>query len=136
MRIREIALPRDPACPVCGDHPTIHELIAYDRVCETQTTGSNMTVEELLKWRADGTPHFLVDVREPSEYAVSQIDGALLIPLGTLQDQLDKLPTDRPIVVHCRSGARSARAVAVLRAEGYDAHNLVGGILAWAEHVK
>jgi adenylyltransferase/sulfurtransferase len=136
MRVREIRLARDPACPVCGDQPTIRELVAYGRVCETQKTGTDMTVDELLKWRADGTPHFLVDVREPSEYAVSQIDGALLIPLGTLQDQLDKLPKDRPIVVHCRSGARSARAVAVLRAEGYDAHNLVGGILAWADQVK
>ena len=60
----------------------------------------------------------------------------MLIPLGTLPDRLSEIPKDRPVVVHCRSGARSARAVAMLRAEGYDAHNLVGGILAWAERAK
>jgi adenylyltransferase/sulfurtransferase len=136
MRFREIALPRDPACPVCGDHPTIRALVAYDDACESQPTGTLMTVDELLQWRADGTPHTLVDVREASEHAVSNIDGAILIPLGTLQDHLDQLPVDRPIVVHCKSGGRSARAVAILRAGGYDAHNLVGGMLAWAEKVK
>ena len=92
-----------------------------------------MTVEELKQWRANGTPHLLVDVREPSEHAQSHIEGALLIPLGTLQDNLDKLPADQPVVVHCKSGGRSARAVAMLKAEGFDAHNLVGGIIAWDE---
>jgi adenylyltransferase/sulfurtransferase len=132
-RMREIGLPRDPACPVCGDAPTIRSLVAYDQICESHPAGTNMTVGELKQWRANGTPHFLVDVREPSEHAQSHIEGALLIPLGTLQDNLDKLPADQPIVVHCKSGGRSARAVAVLKAEGFDAHNLVGGILAWSE---
>jgi sulfur-carrier protein adenylyltransferase/sulfurtransferase len=135
-RVREIALARDPACPVCGDAPSIRELVAYDEVCETGTVETTMTVDELLKWRAEGTPHFLIDVREPSEHAASHIDGALLVPLATVPDALDKIPTDRPVVVHCRSGARSARAVAILRAEGFDAHNLEGGILAWADRVK
>ena len=132
MRIREIALPRDPACPVCGDRPSIRELVAIEsRACATQGMTPDMTVEELKKWRADGTPHVLIDVREPSEHAMASIEGAVLIPLGTLQDRLSEVPTDRPVVVHCRSGARSARAVAMLRAEGINAHNLVGGILAW-----
>jgi len=134
MRVREIALPRDPGCPVCGDAPTLRELTAYNRACGAQTAEMTaMTVDELKKWRADGTPHVLIDVREPSEHAVSRIDGAILIPLGTLADRLDQIPADLPVVVHCRSGARSARAVAMLRAEGFDAHNLVGGILAWDE---
>ena len=132
-RVREITLPRDPACPVCGDQPTIRELIAYDRTCDFSVGGIDMTVDELKQWRANGTPHFLVDVREPSEHAQAHIDGAILIPLGTLQDNLDKLPADQPVVVHCKSGGRSARAVAMLKAEGFDAHNLVGGIIAWAD---
>jgi molybdopterin/thiamine biosynthesis adenylyltransferase/rhodanese-related sulfurtransferase len=135
-RVREIGLPRDPACPVCGDHPTIRDLRAYAHACEPGATGTHMTVEELMEWRARGTPHFLIDVREPAEHAAARIDGALLIPLGTLRDELGRLPTDRPIVVHCKSGARSANAVAILRAEGFDAHNLVGGILAWAEKAR
>jgi adenylyltransferase/sulfurtransferase len=132
-RVREITLPRDPSCPVCGDSPTIRELIAYDRTCDPSSGGIDMTVDELKQWRADGTKHLLVDVREPSEHAQAHIDGALLIPLGTLQDNLDKLPADQPIVVHCKSGGRSARAVAMLKAEGFDAHNLVGGMIAWSE---
>src|SRR5262245_10674427 len=130
-RMREIGLARDPACPVCGDQPTIRSLVAYDQICESHPVGTTMTVDELKQWRANGTPHLLVDVREPSEYAQTSIEGALLIPLGTLQDNLDKLPADQPIVVHCKSGGRSARAVAVLKAEGFDAHNLEGGITAW-----
>jgi len=135
-RMREITLARDPGCPVCGDTPTIRTLEAYDRICDSSVTGTNMTVDELKQWRANGTPHFLVDVREPSEHAQSHIDGALLIPLGTLQDNLDKLPADQPVVVHCKSGGRSARAVAMLKAEGFDAHNLVGGILAWTSSTE
>jgi adenylyltransferase/sulfurtransferase len=132
-RVRTIGLARDPSCPVCGDAPTIRELIAYDRVCDPASNGIDMTVDELKEWRKNGTPHLLVDVREPSEHAQQHIEGALLIPLGTLQDNLDKLPADQPIVVHCKSGGRSARAVAMLKAEGFDAHNLVGGITAWTE---
>jgi sulfur-carrier protein adenylyltransferase/sulfurtransferase len=132
-KVREITLPRDPACPVCGTSPTIRELIAYDRVCDPTSIGTDMTVDELKQWRANGTPHLLIDVREPSEHAQAHIEGAILIPLGTLQDNLEKLPADQPVVVHCKSGGRSARAVAMLKAEGFDAHNLVGGIIAWMD---
>lgn len=132
MRFRTIALPRDPRCPACGESPSIRELQRYDLACEPAgVSGGVMTVSELQEWRRDARPHMLVDVREPSEYAARSIDGAVLIPLGTLMDHLERLPTDTPIVVHCKSGGRSARAVAALRAKGYDAHNLVGGIDAW-----
>jgi adenylyltransferase/sulfurtransferase len=90
-----------------------------------------MTSAELREWRASGRPHVLIDVREPSEHAAASIDGAILIPLGTLQASLDRIPHGQPVVVHCKSGGRSARAVALLRARDYDAHNLVGGIEAW-----
>ena len=130
MRFRELTLPRDPDCPVCGDRPTIRELIAYDLTCATGAR-TNMTVNELHKWRTEGHPHKLIDVREPSEHQTSHIEGAELIPLGTLAQHLDALPTDRPIVVHCQMGGRSARATAMLQAKGFDAHNLEGGIAAW-----
>ena len=195
MRFREITLPRDPACPVCGTHPTIRELVAYDQACEGPGTGGRqdeeapaarassrgpqggsrvgvavaspralereraaalspersgwgpsavenvgpgeheISVEQLRHWRSEGRAHTLVDVREPSEYAICHIEGSLFIPLGQLQSRLGILPVDRPIVVHCRSGRRSASATAMLRAKGYDAHNLVGGILAWAARI-
>jgi adenylyltransferase/sulfurtransferase len=132
MRMRQIGLPRDPDCPVCSDRATIRELIAYEPVCETFTgSEGELTVDELRAWRREGREHALVDVREPSEHAVSRIEGAMLMPLASVGKSLDRLPRDRPVVVYCRSGARSARAVGVLRSAGFDAHNLAGGILAW-----
>ena len=116
MRLREIALPRDAACPVCGDAPTIRELVAYDFSCEPE--GDAMTVDELRAWRAEGRPHVLIDVREPYEHATANIDGAVLIPMGELPGRTGDLPRDRPVVVHCQTGARSARATAMLRAGG------------------
>lgn len=90
-----------------------------------------MTVDELHQWRESGHPHMLIDVREPFEHAAANIDGAVLIPMGEVMSQLDALPTDRPVVVQCQSGGRSARVTAALRAKGYDAVNLAGGIQAW-----
>jgi sulfur-carrier protein adenylyltransferase/sulfurtransferase len=137
MKFRDIALPRDPECPVCGDAPTITTLVAYDQVCETPGAGKEtpmkdeMTVDELKQWRDTNHPHMLIDVREPFEHASANIAGATLIPMGEVMSQLDALPTDRTVVVQCQSGGRSARVTAALRAKGYDAVNLVGGIQAW-----
>jgi len=133
-RFRQITLPRDSNCPVCGDAPTIRTLAEYDVTCAPGTDaaqGEPMTVDELQEWRQAGKPHVLVDVREPSEHAASSIDGSTLIPLRQLQSRLKDLPKDRPIVVHCQSGGRSAIAVAMLKVQGFDAHNLSGGIKAW-----
>lgn len=130
MSFRRIVLPRDTDCPVCGDQPTIRSLVSYDLVCASGDS-PDMTVDQLRQWRADGTSHLLIDVREPSEHAVCCIEGAQLIPLATLPGQLGAVPKDGPVVVHCKSGMRSAQAVAFLRSAGYDAHNLVGGIEAW-----
>ncbi|HUF46684.1 MAG TPA: molybdopterin-synthase adenylyltransferase MoeB [Vicinamibacterales bacterium] len=132
MRVRTIALPRNPDCPVCGDSPTIRDLVAYEPPPCAPVPGGEMTVTELRAWRDRGEPHVLVDVREPSEHAASRIDGSILIPLGSLASALDRLPAGGPVVVHCKSGRRSARAVALLRSCGYDARNLVGGIDAWS----
>jgi adenylyltransferase/sulfurtransferase len=132
MRARAITLPRDPDCPVCGDHPSITELVESAPACATMATpGAEITVDELSEWQRAGRPHVLVDVREASEHAVEQIDGAVLVPLGVVFDHLDRFPRDRPVVVHCRTGHRSARAATQLRARGIDARSLVGGIVAW-----
>ena len=143
MRVREISLSRDPDCPVCGDAPIIRDLVAYDQICaggravdaqgSSTATGADdlMTVEELRRWRTEGRPHLLIDVREPSEHAVNRIDGAMLVPLRQLPGRLDTIPKGQPVVVHCKSGGRSAIAVAVMKVAGYDAHNLSGGIQAW-----
>jgi adenylyltransferase/sulfurtransferase len=136
MKFRDITLSRDPDCPVCGDTPTITTLVAYDQVCELSPDQETrmrdeMTVDELQQWRENGHPHLLVDVREPFEHASANIPGAILIPMGEVMSQLDALPTDRTVVVQCQSGGRSARVTAALRAKGYDAVNLVGGIQAW-----
>ena len=141
MRIRSIALARDPACPVCGEAPTIRTLVAYDDVCAPADAGvarsdRDMTVEELRDWRASGRAHVLVDVREPSEHAVDRIDGALLMPLRQILTDPGRLPKDTPIVVHCKSGGRSAIAAAALTLRGYDAHNLSGGIQAWRARIE
>lgn len=134
MRMREITLRRDPECPVCGDAPTIRELAAYDLSCEPVAADS-MTVEALKAWRDSGQPHTLIDVREPSEYAICAIDGAILIPMNTVASRLDVLPKDQPIVIHCKMGGRSAAITGQLRARGYDARNLTGGILAWISRI-
>jgi adenylyltransferase/sulfurtransferase len=132
MQSRVISLPRDPECPVCGDHPRITSLVRYDdNTCAVQPDGTDMTADELRALREAGTAHVLIDVREPSEHAQTSIEGSILIPLATLNDRLDVIPRDRPVVVHCQGGGRSARAVSQLRAQGFDAHNLVGGIKAW-----
>jgi adenylyltransferase/sulfurtransferase len=131
MRARDIALARDPDCPVCGDAPAIRQLQATGAICEPAGPDTEITSETLAEWRADRTPHRLVDVREPSEHAASSIDGALLVPLGRIEQELDGLRGDRPVVVFCRSGARSARAVRLLRSYGIDARSLSGGIENW-----
>ncbi len=133
MRARTIALPRDASCPACGDAPQIADVVPYDLHCETaEAEAPAIDAAELRRWRREGRPHLLVDVREPSEHAVASIEGAVLVPLGVLDEEVDRLARDCPIVVHCQTGRRSARAVGRLRARGFEAWNLAGGIEAWA----
>jgi adenylyltransferase/sulfurtransferase len=133
MRFRQIALPRDPDCPVCGDRPTIRDLVAYDQVCGPAATQTDLTVEQLRAWQRSGRSHTLIDVREPFEHAQARIDGSVLIPLGTLEDRVGEVPKDVPVVVHCQGGGRSARAAEILRRHGLAAHNLIGGMRAWQQ---
>ena len=94
-----------------------------------------MTPAEYAAWRRDKTPHFLLDVRQPEEYEMARLEGAVLIPLVELPGRLAELPKGQPLVVMCHHGMRSAHAVHHLRAAGYDALNLSGGIDAWSREI-
>jgi molybdopterin/thiamine biosynthesis adenylyltransferase/rhodanese-related sulfurtransferase len=140
MRFRTLTLRRDPSCPVCGDQPTITEPIDYQGFCGITAAAPpavpTMTVHELKELRETGDNHFLLDVREPHEQSISRIEGAVLIPLGELGQRTAELPRDKRILVHCKSGGRSARAVSLLREEGFeDVWNISGGIIAWAREI-
>jgi len=132
MRFRELRLPKDPDCAVCGPRPTITALREYDGYCDAEST----TPGE-LKARIDaGIAPVILDVREPFEHAICRIPGSRLIPLGELPRRLSELNPGDDIVVHCKSGGRSARAVSLLREHGYGrAANLTGGILAWINDI-
>jgi adenylyltransferase/sulfurtransferase len=148
MTFRELNLPKDPDCPVCGTHPTVRELIDYDAFCgistkgeEATTPGTNeldpvITVEE-LKARMDGGDRpFLLDVREEVEHQIVRLEGGVLIPLGDLVARQNELDPDREIVVYCHVGIRSRKATAFLRHQGFPyARNLRGGIDEWAVRI-
>jgi adenylyltransferase/sulfurtransferase len=149
MKFRELKLQRDPECPVCGDHPTVTKLIDYDQFCgiphatapspATLPAELETSVEELRARLDAGRPIYVLDVREPQEFQICRIPGSTLIPLGQLPARLAELPSptdQREIVVHCKSGVRSAKAVRLLKEHGYDrVANLKGGILAWIDKV-
>src|SRR4051794_8305796 len=143
MRFRELKLRRDPACPVCGDHPTVTALIDYDQFCgitKADTAAVPETTVQELKQRLDrGEPPFILDVREPNEFQICRIPGSTLIPLGELPRRLAELPHGAgapDIVVHCKMGGRSAKAVRQLLDAGVtNVQNLQGGILAWIDRV-
>lgn len=138
MRFDEFKLKKDDHCPVCGKTPTIKTVKESAFACEVPAKAERaealeeMTVDELGRWRKEGKDHVLIDVRTAEEAAICAIEGARLIPIATLEASLDRIPKDRPVVIHCKSGARSARAVGQLKALGYrNAKSLTGGILAW-----
>jgi len=132
MRARDIILPRDPGCAVCGDAPSIRDLaVTGAPACIPSDPSFEVAPSLLADWRRRDVPHLLLDVREPAEHAVSAIAGAQLLPLARVAAEAASLPVSDPVVVYCRSGARSARAVVTLRLLGLDARNLAGGLDAW-----
>lgn len=138
LRFRTFNLRRDPDCPVCGDHPTITEPIDYQGFCGMTPPPNvpTLTVQELHEKRQKGEDHFLLDVREPDEYESARIEGSTLIPLGEVAARSSEIPRDRTVLVHCRSGMRSAKAVAALQEQGFtDIWNVAGGILAWSREI-
>jgi adenylyltransferase/sulfurtransferase len=144
MRFRELKLRRDVECPVCGDNPTIHELIDYDAFCGVTPPSAapaasgvpEVTAEELKAQIDSGKDVFILDVREPNEYQICRIEGSKLIPLGEVASRSAELDRNRDMVVHCKVGGRSAKAVALLQERGFTrVRNLKGGILAWIDKV-
>ncbi len=143
MTFRAMKLRKNPACPVCGEHRTVTKLMDYTEFCgirgeETSSMATNvpeMTPRELKSRLDRGDDLFILDVREPQEYQICHLNG-LLIPLGEIPQRVGELDRSREIVVHCRSGKRSADAVEFLRRAGFQKiWNLKGGILAWSDEV-
>jgi adenylyltransferase/sulfurtransferase len=142
-RFRDFHLQKDPACPVCSAKPSITAPVDYDAFCSSSKNQSPMsatipeTSVEDLKALIDSKKKFiLLDVREPFEWDIARIEGATLIPLGELASRLGELNPADEIVVQCKSGGRSARAVEFLQENGFShVSNLVGGILAWADRI-
>ncbi|GDY11379.1 molybdenum cofactor biosynthesis protein MoeB [Planctomycetota bacterium] len=146
LTFRELKLRRDPACPVCGDHPTVTKLIDYQQFCGYRPAGAapepataaEMSVAEYAKIRDAGTPHLLLDVREPFELGICQIEGNVNIPLGQLPARLAEIAAwkDKLVVSQCKSGRRSQKAQDILAKHGFTkVSNLTGGILAWADQI-
>ena len=155
MSFREYKIPRDPNCPVCGKNPTITKLIDYLEFCgigrgedggssgdsivetkEEELGPDDISVETLKKMRDRKEDFILVDVRNPDEFAICTIEGSVKLPLPELPQRFQELPKDKLLVLHCKSGGRSGRALKFLRGQGYGKlKNVAGGINAWAERI-
>lgn len=143
MKFRELKLKKDPQCPVCGENATIKALIDYEEFCgigpevgESPTGIDEVTAKELKEELDQGQDPYILDVRNPVEYEISRIEGSHLIPLDQLLNRLHELDSARDIVAHCRTGARSAKAIEILQEAGFrKLRNLKGGVLAWADEV-
>jgi molybdopterin/thiamine biosynthesis adenylyltransferase/rhodanese-related sulfurtransferase len=154
MEYRKLKVRKDPNCALCGENPTVTDLIDYDAFCGAISTeaadaaaGSTISVtqlSEMIKEREEGSRDFvLVDVREPNEYEINQIPGAVLIPKGDFLNgnaipQVAELTSDgaKPLVFHCKSGVRSAEVLAIAKGAGYaDAVHVGGGVVAWVNQI-
>ncbi|HEY2794860.1 MAG TPA: adenylyltransferase/sulfurtransferase MoeZ [Micromonosporaceae bacterium] len=145
MTYRQVKVRKDPNCVLCGDNPTVTELIDYDDFCGTvsdeaaaATQGSTITPQELRDWLDADKPIDLIDVREPAEWEIVRIPGARLVPKGEILSgaALAELPQDKQIVLYCKSGIRSAEALAALKAAGFkDAVHVQGGVVSWIRQV-
>jgi adenylyltransferase/sulfurtransferase len=146
MKYRDVKVRRDPECVLCGKNPTVTELLEdYEAFCGAisdeaaeAVSGSTITAVELKAMQDGGDDIFLVDVREPNEYEIVSIPGAVLIPKGEFLNgsALEKLPQDKRIVLHCKSGGRSAEALAIVKNAGFsDAVHVGGGVLSWVKTV-
>jgi adenylyltransferase/sulfurtransferase len=145
MKFRELKLRKNAECPACGEHPTITKLIDYQQFCgipqqqpvqETKVNEGEIDVTEVKQKLDRGDNFVLIDVREPHEYKICNIPGAKLIPLGEFPKHVGEFDPESDIVIHCKSGMRSAKACGILRQAGFKrVRNMVGGILAWSDKV-
>jgi adenylyltransferase/sulfurtransferase len=145
MEYRKITVRKDPNCAVCGDHPTVTELIDYEEFCgvvseeaQQAAVGSTITASELKDLIDADKPIFLVDVREPAEWEIVRIPGATLVPKDEILrgDALAMLPQDKQIVMYCKTGVRSAETLAAVKSAGFrDAVHVQGGVIAWVNQI-
>jgi adenylyltransferase/sulfurtransferase len=143
LRFRELKLRKNPECPICGAHRSITKLIDYEQFCGLRGEEHveprrvpEIAPVEVKKMMDERQPFVLIDVREPHEFQICRIPGSKLIPLGEVPKRMNELNSADEIVVHCRSGQRSAKAVELLMKAGFrKIHNLKGGVLAWADQV-
>ncbi|MCI0377041.1 MAG: molybdopterin-synthase adenylyltransferase MoeB [Gemmataceae bacterium] len=144
MSFQEFKVRRNPHCPMCGDNPTIKQLIDYEQFCGVRgqeaapaaATGEEITVEELQQLARQGNNVFILDVRNPEEFQICRIPGSVLLPLPQLPQRFGELDKNKDMVVHCKSGMRSAKAIQFLKQQGFTKlKNLKGGILAWADKI-
>jgi adenylyltransferase/sulfurtransferase len=145
MAYRKIKVRKDPNCAVCGENPTVTSLIDYEDFCgavsdeaSAAVVGSTISVNDLDEWMKSEKPIHLVDVREPAEYEIVKIPGSILIPKGDILSgqALASLPQDRQIVLYCKTGVRSAEALAAVKAAGFkDAVHVHGGVAAWQRQI-
>ncbi|WP_405011701.1 adenylyltransferase/sulfurtransferase MoeZ [Kitasatospora sp. NBC_01539] len=146
MQYRSVKVRKDPNCALCSDSPTVTELIDYDAFCgvvseeaQAAAAGSTITSKQLKAWLDDEEDIFLIDVREPGEYEIVNIPGATLIPKNEflMGNALEKMPQDKKIVLHCKTGVRSAEVLAVLKSAGFsDAVHLGGGVIGWVNQIE
>jgi sulfur-carrier protein adenylyltransferase/sulfurtransferase len=145
MEYRKIKVRKDPNCAVCGEHPTVTELIDYEAFCgvvseeaQQAAVGSTITAAELKDLLDSDKPLYLVDVREPAEFEIVSIPGATLIPKDEILrgDALASLPQDKQIVMYCKTGVRSAETLAAVKNAGFaDAVHVQGGVTAWVNQI-
>jgi molybdopterin/thiamine biosynthesis adenylyltransferase/rhodanese-related sulfurtransferase len=144
MKFHELKLRRDPQCPICGEHPTITKLIDYEAFCGISSQASSpamhpdeVTVQQMK--RALDNPALgvkVIDVREPDEYRIAHVEGAILLPLSTLAHRFSELDPEQSYYLHCKVGGRSMHALHFLREQGFKhLKSVQGGILAWAEQI-
>ncbi|HEY8458926.1 MAG TPA: ThiF family adenylyltransferase, partial [Blastocatellia bacterium] len=145
MKFRELKLRRNPECPLCGDNPTIKQLIDYDQFCgvapqpaEAEISDWEITPLQLKQLLDSGKRPTIIDVREPHEWQIANLEnyGSRLIPLGQFPGRINELNPEEEIIVHCKMGGRSAKAYEAMKKAGFTKiKNLKGGILAWADQV-
>ena len=144
MKFRELKLRRDPGCPLCGDHPEIHELVDYDQFCGTashQTTNDmhpdEVTVQDMKQALEDPTHAIeVIDVREEEEYQLARVEGARLLPLSQLAERYQELDPEQSYYLHCKAGVRSMKALEFLRQQGFgNLKSVRGGIQAWSYEI-
>ena len=146
MTYRQVKVRKDPECAICGKNPTVTELIDYEAFCGTiseeaaeAARDSTISVRDLAAMKEAGEDFLLVDVREPGEFEIVSIPGAVLIPKGEFLNgsALEKMPQDRQIVVNCKTGVRSAEVLAVLKGAGFaNSVHVGGGVSAWVNQIE